>query len=239
MKIRLLPLFILMAIVMLGVRVSIIYDEGPRVIRNIAVSQSIAVAADKEEKEAVEEKVSTPVEENKTDTPSETAAKPAEPEDLDFTSFSDNELNVLQSLQERRKQLEDRARALDQREALLNAFAEKVDAKVEEMRQIEIRVSTAREEIKKLVGDYTAQEDNKLQSVVSTYEKMKPKDAARIFNDLEPDIRLDILRSMKESKRAPIIAAMEPAKAQEVTKSLAEPRKLPPILRDVVDNALN
>jgi flagellar motility protein MotE (MotC chaperone) len=55
---------------------------------------------------------------------------------------------------------------------------------------------------------------------------MKPKDAARIMEQLDNTVLLDMLERMKEPKVAPILAAMEPAKAKTITAELALRRQV-------------
>ena len=56
---------------------------------------------------------------------------------------------------------------------------------------------------------------------------MKPKDAARIFTELDMEILLDVAERMREVKMAPILAAMAAVRAKQVTVRLALRRKLP------------
>jgi flagellar motility protein MotE (MotC chaperone) len=67
----------------------------------------------------------------------------------------------------------------------------------------------------------------RLQSLVKIYENMKPKDAARIFDQLDMDVLLDVVERMKEARVAPILALVNPQRAQDITIQLAERRKLP------------
>jgi flagellar motility protein MotE (MotC chaperone) len=66
-----------------------------------------------------------------------------------------------------------------------------------------------------------------MQSLVKLYENMKPKDAARIFEELDLDTLLPVAERMKERKLAPIMSTMDPTKAKEVTVRLSTQRKLP------------
>ncbi|WP_419902504.1 magnesium transporter MgtE N-terminal domain-containing protein [Kiloniella sp.] len=56
---------------------------------------------------------------------------------------------------------------------------------------------------------------------------MKPKDAARIFEELDMVVLLDVVERMKERKTAPILASMNPKRAKEITLELAQRRDLP------------
>jgi len=54
------------------------------------------------------------------------------------------------------------------------------------------------------------------------YEQMKPQDAARILDQLDVPVVLEMLSLMRELKAAPILAAMDPAKAKAVTVALTD-----------------
>ena len=58
---------------------------------------------------------------------------------------------------------------------------------------------------------------------------MKPGDAARIFEELDMAILLDVVERMKEAKTAPIMAKMTPGKAKLLTAELTQRRSLPTI----------
>ena len=57
--------------------------------------------------------------------------------------------------------------------------------------------------------------------------KLKPKEAARLFNDMEMSLLVRVFEQMKESKSAPILALMDSAKANALTSELANKRTLP------------
>jgi flagellar motility protein MotE (MotC chaperone) len=73
----------------------------------------------------------------------------------------------------------------------------------------------------------TAEQQQKIARLVKIYEAMKPKDAAGIFNSLDIGILLQVMQRMKEAKTAPILAAMEPSRAQDVTAALLAKRPDP------------
>lgn len=150
------------------------------------------------------------------------AAKPApaEPEAPDPAGFSPNEIDVLQKLSERREGLDQRARELDMREGLLKAAEARIDKKVGELKDLQAAIDA-------LLKKYDEQEEAKMASLVKIYENMKPKDAARIFEQLDMPILLDVIERMTERKIAPIMAEMAPDKAKSVTAELAQRRQIP------------
>ena len=96
----------------------------------------------------------------------------------------------------------------------------RIDKKIEELKVL-------RETINGLIKTFDAQQDAKLLSLVKIYENMKPKEAAKIFEDMEMDILLEVAERMKERKLSPIMAKMNPEKAREMTVELARLRQLP------------
>lgn len=130
------------------------------------------------------------------------------------------ELDVLEKLRERHATLDARERDIDRREDTLRAAESQIDRKIAEMR-------TLQSTIEGLLRQYNDQEDNKMRSLVKIYENMKPKEAAKIFEQLDMSILLEVLERMKEQKVAPILAEMDPMKAKSVTAEMAQRRQMP------------
>jgi flagellar motility protein MotE (MotC chaperone) len=133
--------------------------------------------------------------------------------------FSNIELDILQSLAERREGLEERGRELDLKEKLLEATELRINDKISELKGME-------EELTTLLKSYDEKQTGEIQSLVKIYENMKPKSAAEIFNQLDLPILLEVIDKMSERKVAPVLAGMAPERAREVTEELAVLRKL-------------
>jgi len=142
----------------------------------------------------------------------------------DFSSFSKNfsntEVEVLQSLSKRRRDLEQREKQIITQEALLSVTEEKVEKKIQQLHSL-------RKELEDLLGKQSNIQESRMRSLVKIYGNMKPKDAARIMNTLEMDVLLNVLSRMSERKSAPIMANMDPERAREVTLEIAKQRNLP------------
>jgi hypothetical protein len=82
-----------------------------------------------------------------------------------------------------------------------------------------------------------AKRDERMTSLVKTYEAMKPKDAANIFNGMEDGILLDIAKSMKPATLAAIMSTMTPKRAEALTRMLAGLAKPPAKHRSPAENA--
>ncbi len=128
--------------------------------------------------------------------------------------------NILNRLSERRAALDAREEELDLRERLIEATRGRVEARIDELRQIEARIEAA----------VNAREDEhaeRFASLVTMYESMKARDAAAIFNDLEMPILVRVAGQMNARAMAEVLAAMKPEVAQRLTVELsAEPEDL-------------
>ena len=143
----------------------------------------------------------------------------ADPAQQDMAD-SPEQLRLNEDLAKRRMELDAREKALDTREAIMKASESQIDEKISEMSQL-------KSQIEQLLGQQDVQEKNRIQSLVKIYEGMKPKDAATIFNQMDMSVLLKVVSRMSERKLAPIVAAMDTARANELTVRLTELRKLP------------
>ncbi|MEQ1752899.1 MAG: hypothetical protein ABL973_02060 [Micropepsaceae bacterium] len=132
---------------------------------------------------------------------------------------SKGEAEVLQKLGERRAALDTREKDLSLREQLLLAAEKQVDVRLTELKLLEQKLDA-------MMSKRNEQEETQLLALVKTYEAMKPEDAARIFNRLERTILVDVSSRMKPTKVGGILAAMEPARAQDLTVLLAKRLKI-------------
>ena len=128
---------------------------------------------------------------------------------------SPSELRVLQSLGERRGQLDEREQAIDTQGKLLSAAELKLDAKIKALQALKA-------ELQGLVGQAGNQQKSENDRLVSVYEKMKPKDAAPIMATLDDRVRLPVAAQMKPQILAAILAQMEPKDAKVLTEKLAD-----------------
>ena len=99
------------------------------------------------------------------------------------TSFTEAEVEVLQRLSGRREALQQRSRQMAMREKILQATEQRIDKKIVDLKKLEIR-------IKSLLLEHDKEAEQQIKSLVKVYESMKPKDAARIFEQLEMEILL-------------------------------------------------
>ncbi|HSA82484.1 MAG TPA: hypothetical protein VLE23_16830 [Geminicoccaceae bacterium] len=126
---------------------------------------------------------------------------------------------LLHQLAARRAALDQRARRLDQREALIKTAAAGLEAQIAGLAELRAEITAA-------VERDDAAEEGKLTSLVKIYETMKPKAAAEIFNRLEMPVLIRVVERMREAKSANVLARMDPIKAKQVTTELARRTRL-------------
>jgi flagellar motility protein MotE (MotC chaperone) len=121
---------------------------------------------------------------------------------------------ILERLQERRIELDARARDLDMRESLLKAAEKRLEARINELKDAESKLTTA-------VQQKDEAEAARLKNVVTMYENMKAKDAAKIFDRLDPKVLLDVATQINPRRMSDIMAQMAPEAAERLTVELA------------------
>ncbi|HWV51562.1 flagellar protein FlbB [Pseudorhodoplanes sp.] len=133
---------------------------------------------------------------------------------LDQPQMSPSERALLERLSERRMELEKRHSELDMRETLLKAAEKRLDERLKELKQAEERIVSATQHKEEV-------EIQRLKNLVTMYEGMKAKDAAKIFEKLDVKLATDVARLIQPRRMADILSQMTPEAAQRLTVSLA------------------
>ena len=142
------------------------------------------------------------------------AAAPAPPVDAIKPTMTAGERAVLESLQQRRQELEARSRELEVRDSLLKAAEKRIEGRLQELREMESRVNGA----EKKKDD---EEAGKFKSLVSMYENMKAKDAAKVFDRLDLRILVEVVNAMNARRMSDILGLMTPEAAERLTIEIA------------------
>jgi flagellar motility protein MotE (MotC chaperone) len=121
---------------------------------------------------------------------------------------------VLERLQDRRQQLDARAKELDMREGLLQAAEKRLEARLAEIKAVEARIGAT-------VKQREQDEINRLKGIVTMYENMKAKEAARVFDRLDIKILVELSSQMNPRKMSEILAQMSPEAAERLTVEIA------------------
>jgi flagellar motility protein MotE (MotC chaperone) len=158
--------------------------------------------------------------------PKEEAAKPAAPAPEvakpdgvvvypeQTQPVSASERAILERLQSRRQELEARAREIDIRENLLKAAEKRIESRVEEMKAVESRITTA-------TGQKAETDAARFKGIITMYEGMKPKDAAKVFDRLEMSVLFEIASQIAPRKMSDILGLMAPEAAERLTIEMA------------------
>jgi flagellar motility protein MotE (MotC chaperone) len=125
-----------------------------------------------------------------------------------------SERAVLERLQSRRQEIETRAREIDIRESLMKSAEKRIEGRIEEMKATEARVSVA--------GQQKNEADAaRFKGLVTMYEAMKPKDAAKVFDRLELSVLFEIASQIAPRKMSDIMGQMQPEAAERLTVEMA------------------
>jgi flagellar motility protein MotE (MotC chaperone) len=214
MRVKLIPVVIVLAALGISFRAGSVWDslsddasqDDPRVAAGAAVAQDDGAPVVQQDPDAPPE----PLQLDESDVPI-----------IDGTSdMHPVEQRLANSLAQRRVALDQRERELEEREAMLGVVEDRIDAKQNELEGI-------RQEIERLVARYDAEQDEESARLQRVYSNMKPKRAAAIFDSMELDTILTVIRGMSDRKLAPILESMAPDKAVLVTQELERREELP------------
>ncbi len=215
-RVRILPAFIIAATILFGVKIGSIWlGVENLIIGSEAQAQThdpVTRSSKKPEPVATGDNESGAESDN-------TEAVDADDELQDPTLMSKGELELLQDLSLRREELSTRENGLDMRERLIEVTERRVERKLAEIKEIEANITV-------LLKQYDDAQEARLKSLVKVYESMKPKDAARIFNNLDLAVLIPVAERMKEVKIAQILSKMAADAAMALTIELATDKKL-------------
>ncbi|MDB2414746.1 hypothetical protein N9W34_03145 [Rickettsiales bacterium] len=224
MKIRILPLIIVVSLFYVGIKFASLFiisssDQNQVGVFNIdqAVAQEEAAEPAEEEGEAEEDDGPSlgGNDENAQWSPGVRKG----PKSIDSSGLGEMQQNIIENLSKRRQELQDWSDSISMKENILNATEKKVNRKLSELKKLQ-------KEVGELLSEYESNENKKVKRLVKIYENMKAKDAARIFSEMEMSILLEVVGNMKEVKAAGILAKMDPRRAKEITSRLAQQRRL-------------
>jgi flagellar motility protein MotE (MotC chaperone) len=151
--------------------------------------------------------------------PAAPATEPARPDGVvmfpdQSPRVSESERAILERLQSRRQELDQRAREIEIRESLLKAAEKRIESKVEEMKALEAKAAG-------VSGQRAEQEAARFKGIITMYESMKPKDAAKVFDRLEMSVLIEIASQIAPRKMSDIMGLMQPEAAERLTVELA------------------
>jgi flagellar motility protein MotE (MotC chaperone) len=125
---------------------------------------------------------------------------------------SSAERAILERLLERRQELDAKARELELRENLLKAAEKNLEAKLEALKAKETGPNGQRKD---------EVEAARFKGLVTMYETMKPKEAAKIFDRLDIKVLVEVAGQINPRRMSEIMAQMSPEAAERLTMEFA------------------
>jgi flagellar motility protein MotE (MotC chaperone) len=133
---------------------------------------------------------------------------------------SASEVNVMNGLAKRRRDLDAREGQLTVQANMIAATEIRVDAKITQLKQLQAQITA-------LLGQRDEAQKAQITALVKTYTAMKAADAARIFNTLPDDVLVPVAQQMKSDVLGGVLSKMNPDAAQKLTVKLASKLTLP------------
>lgn len=142
----------------------------------------------------------------------------------DLEEVPSAEQTLLEQLQARLAEVEERERSLQIREEQVAALQRDLEALVarqtKEAKRLEHRASALDEEERRFLA-----QDPALDHLVKIYETMDPEEAALRIENMKPNLALDILATIKGKKAAAVLAGVNPVLAAKLSEGLRKHRE--------------
>ncbi|MFZ4403374.1 MAG: MotE family protein [Pseudobdellovibrionaceae bacterium] len=128
------------------------------------------------------------------------------------------EIDHIAHLEERKKQLEKKEEELSTLEISLQKEKLELQKRLDEIENTRRQISSVLEEKVKF-------DEKKVDSLVAVYSKMKPINAAKIFETLDENLAIEILAKMNQKNAAEILNLIKTEKAQIFSEKFAGYKK--------------
>lgn len=125
--------------------------------------------------------------------------------------------DVMAHIQQRELELKRKEELLQQREEYLKGMQQDVERQLKELIDVQKEIQAYR----------TEKEENRsaqIRSLSKIYGTMKPKEAAKLLENLEDQLVVSIISSMNATEAANILANMDIKKAAKISQSLSQSR---------------
>jgi flagellar motility protein MotE (MotC chaperone) len=133
-------------------------------------------------------------------------------------ALTETERQILLSLGERKRFLDERDTQLNQREEQLRVLRDNIQTQVSELKRLQGEIEASMDAKKALDAE-------NLKKVVAFYSGMDPKRAAEKFQTLDAKVAVQILMSMNQRKAAALLEQLPADFAKRVTEEIV--RKVP------------
>jgi flagellar motility protein MotE (MotC chaperone) len=133
-------------------------------------------------------------------------------------NFSETELNHFARLSERKNELDLREKEIQKMEDEIAKQKEDLEKKMVELEDMRKKISSVLEE--KVQAD-----DKRIENLVQFYSSMKPQQAAKVIENLDEGLAVEVLARMKKKAAADIMNLLKAEKAQVISEKYAGYRK--------------
>ncbi len=206
MRVNNLSTILIVLITILSVKtILIFFNIQQQNLDNSILINSAYAKNEKTEKNLKKEKKNNPI----------TTQKPEENKLDGAVILEPARMQLLKELSKRKEVLDKFESELKLKEDLMKIAVVNLDKKVDHLQQIQASINADLNKYKEL-------EETRIKSLVKIYENMKPKEAAKIFDELDVNTLFNLVVNMKELKAAPIIANMNVNKAKELSIELSK-----------------
>jgi flagellar motility protein MotE (MotC chaperone) len=121
---------------------------------------------------------------------------------------------LLEQLAARKEELDQREADLDTRASVIEAAELRLEAAIKKLQEEKEAIALAE-------NDRAEDRRGEIGNLSNAYERMKARDAARIFEVLDDDILIPVAAGMRTQSLAGVLAEMAPEKAKALTVALA------------------
>ena len=132
----------------------------------------------------------------------------------DPSRLSEGELDHITHLNEKKKELAAKEEELARVEQELAAQKVELEKRMKELEEMRRGISSVLEDKVKVDAE-------KLDTLVQMYTNMKPPQAAKVFEEMDEDLAVEILGKMKKKSAADILNLLKPEKARVISEKFA------------------
>ncbi len=129
-------------------------------------------------------------------------------------AWTAEQLAFFNKLEERNQQLDSKEKELQKLEEELQEQKLALEKRLRDLEEIRTKISSRLDEKVKV-------DQEKVDKLVEFYSNMKPQNAAKVFEDIDEDLAVEILNKMKKKSAADIMNLLKSDKAQKLSEKFA------------------
>ncbi|MCB0356395.1 MAG: hypothetical protein KDD40_05275 [Bdellovibrionales bacterium] len=135
-------------------------------------------------------------------------------EKLSIKNWTDEELSHLSKLNERKVELDKREKELAKLEEELHKQKLEIEGRIKKLEELRSKISG-------VLKEKVEVDTQKVDKLVAFYSSMKPSSAAKIIENLNEDLAVEVLSKMKKKSAAEIMNLLKSDKAQALSEKFA------------------